>query len=314
MVPTYIPPIHLNTQALPSQRAAILVVDDQVSNIQMLAAILGDDHDLSIATNGTDALQLALETPPDLILLDIQMPGLSGFEVCKQLKASPVTRHVPVIFVTAQSSPADETRALRGGAVDFIAKPFNPDVVKARVRTHITLKIHSDLLRNLALIDPLTGLANRRRFEEGLRGEWRRCRRNGSSLAVLMIDIDHFKLYNDHYGHQLGDACLQLVGKTLAQQLNRSHDLAARFGGEEFICLLPECNLEGAISKAESLRTAINGLQIDHAASPTAPILTLSLGAHAMVPNDDAGFEDLIKIADKNLYAAKSSGRDRYAA
>lgn len=313
MIPTYTPPAHLNTQALPSQRASILVVDDQVTNIQLLHAILGDDYDISVATNGRDAILLALESPPDLILLDIQMPGLSGFDVCHQLKDSPITRHTPIIFVTAHTNAEDETRALHGGAVDFIGKPFNPDVVKARVRTHVLLKFQSDLLRNMAFIDPLTGLANRRRFEETLRNEWRRCRRSGTPLAVLMIDVDHFKQYNDHYGHQLGDACLQLVGRTLAQQLNRSHDLAARYGGEEFICLMPECDLQGALSKAENLRHAIQALGIEHAASKTAPFVTTSLGAHALIPDQGNDHEHLITIADQQLYTAKSQGRNRCA-
>lgn len=289
------------------------MVDDQIANIQLLHAILGDDYDIAVATNGRDAILLALESPPDLILLDIQMPGLSGFDVCYQLKESSVTRHTPIIFVTAQTTSDEETRALRGGAVDFIAKPFNPDVVRARVRTHVLLKFQSDLLRSMAFLDPLTGLANRRRFEDTLSSEWRRCRRSGAPLALLMVDVDHFKLYNDHYGHQLGDACLQLVGQTLAQQFNRSHDLVARYGGEEFVCLMPECDRQGALSKADGLCQAIAALGIEHAISPTATIATISVGAHSMVPDAENNYVHLIEAADKQLYTAKSAGRNRSA-
>ncbi|HWU85143.1 MAG TPA: diguanylate cyclase, partial [Rhodocyclaceae bacterium] len=239
MIPTYTPP-QLSAPNAAGQRAAILAVDDQPSNIQLLYAILGDDYDLAMATSGEDALRLCEAHQPDLILLDIQMPGLSGFEVCERLKERAVTHNIPIIFVTAQTTANEETRALRGGAVDFIAKPFNPDVVKARVRTHVQLKQQSDLLRTLAFVDPLTGLANRRRFEENLRAEWRRCQRHRMPLALIMIDVDHFKAYNDHYGHQIGDACLQLVAQTLARHFGRGYDLVARYGGEEFVCLLPE--------------------------------------------------------------------------
>lgn len=311
MIPIYTAPPQFTTQALPNQRAAILVVDDQPANIQLLYAILGEEYDLIMAMSGADALQLCQENVPDLVLLDIQMPDLSGFEVCQALKENEATRHTPIIFVTAQTTSDEETRALRDGAVDFIAKPFNPDVVKARVRTHILLKRQSDLLRTLAFLDPLTGLANRRRFEDSLRAEWRRCRRNGSMLALLMIDVDHFKAYNDRYGHQLGDACLQLVGRTLQHRFKRSHDLIARYGGEEFVCLMPECDLDGACSKAEELRQAIAALEIEHGASPTSSFVTISVGVHAMVPDSDSTFEPLVDIADRQLYTAKRNGRNR---
>lgn len=313
MIPTYIPPAEFNTQALPPQRATLLVVDDQPVNIQLLYAILADDYEIIMATNGDDALRLCQEQDPDLILLDIQMPGLSGFDVCQRIKESERQRETPIIFITAQTKDSEETRCLRAGAVDFIAKPYNAEVVKARVRTHVQLKQQSDLLRSLAFIDPLTGLFNRRRLEEGLRAEWRRCRRSHMPLALIMIDIDHFKLYNDHYGHQIGDACLQQVADVIRAQFNRSHDIVTRFGGEEFACLMPECDLEGARRKAEEVRQAVQALAIEHPASPTAAVVTLSIGIHAMIPDAGRSTEELVRDADARLYQAKQAGRNRVA-
>ncbi|MBY0340223.1 MAG: diguanylate cyclase [Rhodocyclaceae bacterium] len=313
VIPTYIPPAEFNTQSLPRQRATLLVVDDQPVNIQLLYAILADDYEIIMATNGDDALRLCEELDPDLILLDIQMPGLSGFDVCQRLKESEMRCETPIIFITAQTKDSEETRCLRAGAVDFIAKPYNAEVVKARVRTHVRLKQQTDLLRSLAFIDPLTGLHNRRRLEEGLHAEWGRCRRSQVPLALLMIDIDHFKLYNDHYGHQIGDACLQSVAAAIRAQFNRSHDIVARFGGEEFVCLMPECDLDGARNKAEDVRRAVQALEIEHQASPTAAVVTLSIGIHSMVPDAENSTEDLVRDADIRLYEAKQQGRNRVA-
>jgi diguanylate cyclase (GGDEF)-like protein len=264
-----------------------------------------------MATSGAQALEICANNPPDLILLDVVMPEMDGLEVCRRLKADPLTANIPVIFITGQTDPADETRGFETGAVDFITKPVNPAVVRARVKTHLTLKAQTDLLRSLVFIDGLTGVANRRRFDEALAAEWRHCRRNGAPLALLMIDIDFFKLYNDHYGHPAGDACLQTVGVTLKQAFGRSHDLVARYGGEEFACLMPECDRAGALAKAEALRVAIEQLAIPHAASPVAPGVTLSIGVAVVVPGDQDQPRDLVSLADHALYQAKKDGRNR---
>jgi diguanylate cyclase (GGDEF)-like protein len=173
------------------------------------------------------------------------------------------------------------------------------------------LKAQSELLHAQAFIDGLTGIANRRRFNEALAAEWRRCRRNGSALALLMIDIDHFKLLNDHYGHPAGDACLQSVALVLKEYLGRSHDLVARYGGEEFVCLLPDSNLAGARGKAEALRLAIQGLGIPHETSPTADVVTISIGVAAWIPDGETSHDHLLAAADAALYAAKKGGRNR---
>ncbi|HJW03515.1 MAG TPA: diguanylate cyclase [Azospira sp.] len=317
MMTTYIPPpppLHpapLSKLAALPERPRLLVVDDQPINIQTLYQIFHTDHEVFMATSGEQALDFCRNTPPDLILLDVVMPGMDGLEVCRQLKADAATADIPVIFVTAQSDPEDETNALGAGGVDFIPKPVNPAVVRARVKTHLTLKAQSDLLRQLAFLDGLTGLANRRAFDDALHGEWRHGQHRHSSLALIMIDIDHFKAYNDRYGHQDGDLCLQAVANALKHACGRPRDLVARYGGEEFVCLMPECDLAAGRAKAEELCRAVAALGIPHDASATAPMVTISLGVAAAVPDANSSPVWLLATADAALYQAKSGGRNR---
>ena len=292
-------------------RPRLLVVDDQPINIQTLYQIFHADHEVFMATSGEQALAFCRGNPlPDLILLDVVMPGLDGLAVCQQLKADPVLANIPVIFVTACMDPADETRALEAGGVDFITKPVNPMVVRARVKTHLTLKAQEDFLRSLVFVDGLTGVANRRRFDEALLSEWRQCRRAGTPLALLMIDIDHFKRYNDHYGHPTGDACLQQVAAVLKAAMQRACDLVARYGGEEFVCLLPGCDQAPALAKAQALQAALAARGIAHEASPTAAWVTLSIGVAVAQPQAGGSPAALVAAADAALYSAKHRGRN----
>ena len=292
-------------------RPRLLVVDDQPINIQTLYQIFHADHEVFVATSGEQALAFCRSNPlPDLILLDVVMPGLDGLAVCQQLKADPVLANIPVIFVTACMDPADETRALEAGGVDFITKPVNPMVVRARVKTHLTLKAQEDFLRSLVFVDGLTGVANRRRFDEALLSEWRQCRRAGTPLALLMIDIDHFKRYNDHYGHPTGDACLQQVAAVLKAAMQRACDLVARYGGEEFVCLLPGCDQAPALAKAQALQAALAAQGIAHEASPTAAWVTLSIGVAVAQPQAGGSPAALVAAADAALYSAKHRGRN----
>ena len=292
-------------------RPRLLVVDDQPINIQTLYQIFHADHEVFMATSGEQALAFCRGNPlPDLILLDVVMPGLDGLAVCQQLKADPVLANIPVIFVTACMDPADETRALEAGGVDFITKPVNPMVVRARVKTHLTLKAQEDFLRSLVFIDGLTGVANRRRFDEALLSEWRQCQRAGTPLALLMIDIDHFKRYNDHYGHPTGDACLQQVAAVLKAAMQRACDLVARYGGEEFVCLLPGCDQAPALAKAQALQAALAAQGIAHEASPTAAWVTLSIGVAVAQPQAGGSPAALVAAADAALYSAKHRGRN----
>jgi diguanylate cyclase (GGDEF)-like protein len=291
-------------------RPQLLIVDDQPLNIRLFHEIFHADHEVFFATSGEDALEFCRNKVPDLILLDVIMPGLNGYEVCRRLKQDERTREIPVIFVTAQSDATEEEDGLAAGAVDFIAKSASANVMRARVRTLLILKRQSDLLRQMARVDALTGLANRRHFDETLDSEWRRCTRSGTPLSLMLIDLDHFKLFNDHYGHQAGDSCLQQVAACLKAGFARSHDLVARYGGEEFVCVMPETSLEGAESKAQGLEKAVRALRIPHDKSPVAGgIVTISLGVAVAMPNVGEECATLILCADRSLYMAKDAGR-----
>jgi len=290
----------------------ILVVDDAMENIQILHAALQDEHEVLFAMDGPRALEIARSQHPDLILLDAVMPGMDGYAVCKELFAMPETAGIPVIFVTALKSPEDETRALGAGAADFISKPVNAAVVRARVRTQLTVKRQRDALRALILLDPLTGVANRRAFDERLGMEWRRCGRAQLPVSLLMVDIDHFKLYNDHYGHPAGDATLVQVARAMRRAAGRSQDLVARYGGEEFAILLPQLDDQGATGVARRLMHELEMIDVPHAASPTSQRLTVSIGIAAMVPGEHSQAGDLVQVADALLYQAKAGGRNRY--
>ena len=290
----------------------LLVVDDQPSNIQTLFEIFKDECEVCMATNGVDAIAFCQTRLPDLILLDVMMPGMGGYAVCQHLKNDPLTHRIPIIFVTAQNDPEEEAQGFDQGGVDFIIKPFHANVVKARVRTHLTLKQQSDLLRSLSLTDGLTGVANRRQFDKALEVEWRGAQRSGQPLGLIMIDVDYFKKYNDHYGHQAGDACLQSIALTLKAGFTRSHDLLARYGGEEFAGILPNTPLEGAQKKARHLEKVIRALHIPHQHSDIDNVVSVSLGVAVTVPKKGENWSDLIAAADNQLYLAKQAGRGQF--
>lgn len=281
------------------------------SNIRLVCEALQSDYEMIVAVSGERALELAVsQTPPDLVLLDVVMPGMDGHEVCRRLKANPETQDIPVIFLTAQDQEADETQGLELGAVDYITKPCSLPIVKVRVKTHLELKRQRDMLAELALFDALTRLPNRLRFNERLDMEWQRGLRQHSPLAVIFADIDYFKGYNDTYGHATGDDCLRLVATQLHDALKRPTDVAARYGGEEFVALLPETDLEGGRLVAEAMRSGVEELAVEHKASPGKRV-TISMGVAAMVPTGDARPQSLLEAADKALYVAKEGGRNR---
>jgi diguanylate cyclase (GGDEF)-like protein len=292
----------------------ILLIDDVPANLDVLLEHLQDERvRLLAATSGEDALRLALEAPPDLILLDIMMPGMDGYEVLRRLKECPETRPVPVIFLTAMSDATNEAKGLAMGAVDYIAKPFVVPVLKARVKNHLELKRKTDLLTQLASIDGLTGVANRRQLNASLQNEWSRCQRHQHPLSLILIDVDHFKPYNDHYGHGSGDSCLRRVAKALQTQCQRPGDLLARYGGEEFVALVPESTTDEAYRAAERLRTAVESLAIPHQYATAADIVTVSLGVASMIPDTEHRPESRLDMADRALYLAKEAGRNRIA-
>jgi diguanylate cyclase (GGDEF)-like protein len=289
----------------------VLIVDDTPSNLRYLTEALADDYAVITATNGKDGLAIATTRRPDLILLDVVMAEISGHEVCARLKADPVTRDIPVIFVTVMGEEEAEVHGLEIGAIDYITKPFRLTAVKARVRNHLELKLARDRLEGLATMDGLTGIPNRRKFDDFLALEWRRARRSAENLSLILIDIDYFKAFNDHYGHQAGDDCLKRVAAALKDGIKRPADLIARYGGEEFACVLLDTDIAGALKVATNLREIIFSLDIPHAASPTAACLTISLGVASMIDSETDTPQDLIARADQNLYKAKATGKNR---
>ena len=294
-----------------AERPRLLVVDDHRANIQALFQAFQADHKVQMATSGEQALALCRSHPPDLVLLDVVMPGMDGFEVCRQLKADDTTKDIPVIFVTGHNEEEAETLGLDVGAVDFISKPINPRIVRARVKTHLTMKRQSDLLRQWVYIDGLTGVCNRRYFDEHLKSEWDRAVRLGTPLSVALVDVDLFKRYNDHYGHQAGDDCLRRVAAVMKASLQRPTDMAARYGGEEFALLMPDTDANGALHLAGRVRHGLSEAHIDHADSSVGPLLTISIGVSTWASGVVSNAAALLKAADAQLYVAKSRGRDQ---
>ncbi len=290
----------------------ILIVDDVTMNRKILETALKDQYNVKLANSGREALLIAVsKNPPDLILLDIMMPEMDGYEVCKRLKEIPETREIPIIFVTAMNEEKHEEYGFSIGAIDYITKPFSIPIVKARVKNHIELKKYRDLLKENSMLDGLTGIANRRHFNETLLMELNRAKRLGSTLSILMADIDFFKKHNDSYGHLEGDECLRKVALTLKNQLKRPADLVARWGGEEFACILPETGHVAALAIAENLRRSVMDLAIPHKDSPIEKILTVSIGVATTSTSENEDFESLIKKSDDALYKAKEKGRNR---
>ncbi|RVU45957.1 diguanylate cyclase domain-containing protein [Rubrivivax rivuli] len=301
----------VQTAAAADERPRLLVVDDQRANIQALFQVFQADYKVSMATSGEQALALCRSQPPDLVLLDVVMPGMDGFEVCRQLKADDATKDIPVIFVTGHNDEEAETRGLDVGGADFISKPINPRIVRARVKTQLTMKRQSDLLRQWVYIDGLTRVCNRRCFDEHLASEWDRAARLGAPLSVGLVDVDLFKRYNDHYGHPAGDECLRRVAAVMTASLKRPTDMVARYGGEEFGLLLPDTDAAGALHLAGQIREGLRLAQIDHVESSVGPLLTISVGLCTWTPSVAGSAEALLAAADAQLYLAKSRGRDQ---
>jgi diguanylate cyclase (GGDEF)-like protein len=296
--------------------ARILIVDDDPVMVRVLARILAPMGEILFATDGESALRMVRERSPDAVLLDVEMPGMSGFDVCRAIKDDPSNADLPILFVSGHTDIETEAKGLEVGAVDYIMKPPSPPIVRARMRTQLVLRERTRQLLRLASIDGLTGLPNRRSFDETLDQEWRRARRNRTPLSLALIDIDFFKRYNDHYGHQAGDDCLKMVASTLAHAAERPGEIVARYGGEEFAVVLPLCDVPTARALAEKMRKRIADLGLPHAGSLIGDHVTISCGVATLMGDiesarampDEAA---LITAADQALYAAKEAGRDQ---
>jgi diguanylate cyclase (GGDEF)-like protein len=300
----------------------ILLVDENPINIRVLHQSLRDIGRLLFAISGIDALKILEDHRIDLVLLDINMPGLSGFDTCSEIKRR--WPDIPVVFVTSHQDVETEVKALASGGIDFIQKPINPPAIQARVRAHLTMKLQGDVLRNLIHLDPLTEISNRRGLDERLYREWKDCTKEGASLSLLMIDVDYFKRYNDHYGHPAGDRCLQIVAKAISDSV-RNPCFVARYGGEEFAVLMPKRNSLEGLDIAHRIFDSIRLLREPHEKSEVSPYVSVSIGLSTTIPKSDDVLSasalnpgltvaaQLIEAADQALYRAKIEGRNRVA-
>lgn len=290
--------------------ATILVVDDQPINIQIVFQVLGNEYNILMATSGKQAIKVCHDSRPDLILLDVVMPEQDGLETCRQLKADKQLADIPVIFVTGLQHETDEDACWDAGGVDFIQKPFNTNTLRNRVKAHLALKRQADLLRSLAYLDGLTGIYNRRYFDNVLSIQLAQHRRKLSPLAVLMIDIDYFKKYNDTFGHLAGDDALRKVASALKHN-GRQADTVARYGGEEFVVLLADTDINGAVTVAKKMLHHVLELDIAH---PQTPSTKLSISVGIAVADEAKGYDsNIIELADQQLYLSKQRGRNTYS-
>jgi len=321
-------------------KSTILFVDDSPTTLEMLFDFLTHaGFKVLIARDGESAIQIAQSDCPDVIFLDIIMPGMDGFETCRRLKANESTQDIPIIFITALSQTAVVVKGFQLGAVDFIIKPSQKEIILARVTTHLTIqKLKHSLqvqnarlqkeiqqrqqaeaalqnanqeLHRLATSDPLTQVANRRLFDECLSKAWSILVREQLPLSLLLCDVDFFKLYNDSKGHQAGDECLYQVAQAMKCAVKRPADLVARYGGEEFAVILPNTHGEGAMRVAKEILLSVRRLCVAHPKSPISEYVTLSLGVSCAIPWYKGSPQSLIATADRALYQAKQSGRDR---
>ncbi|WNL27353.1 diguanylate cyclase [Arcobacter cryaerophilus gv. pseudocryaerophilus] len=296
------------------KKPTILVVDDMTTTLLLIHDLLKDTYEVKIAKSGTKALEI-LESPNDidLILLDIEMPDINGYDVCKRIKNNETIKNIPIIFITGRTSQEDEEYGLNLGAIDYITKPFNKAIVKLRIKNYLDLKIKNDMLEKLSMYDGLTNIRNRRFFDETFEKTFNEIKRDKKSLAVLMIDIDFFKPYNDNYGHGQGDETLRKVAKALEKTIKRPSDFVARYGGEEFVILLKDINKDGVEAVANNLLNAVRELKITHEFSKIENYVTISIGASFYNSNSDVTKLELLLKADETLYSVKNSGRNNFA-
>lgn len=311
----------------------VMLVDDQPFVAQAISLQLGSDPDINFhyCANPDQAIATAIEIRPTVILLDIMMPDVDGLALLRYFRANPSTRDVPVILLSSRSEARVKADGFEAGANDYLIKLPDRIELIARIRYHSNAYIvrlqrdeayralresqkklaETNLeLLHLVNMDGLTGLANRRHFDESLLIEWKRAARNKSPLSVLMLDIDYFKPYNDTYGHLKGDEALRQVANIIRTSVMRPADQASRYGGEEFVVILPETEVEGAEKLAEEIRVRVEALAIPHGASDTAPHLTLSIGVAGAMPSEGQEPFWLVNCADAALYQAKQGGRN----
>lgn len=288
----------------------ILIVDDSILQASKLKSILEEEYDVTVAHSPEAGLTLAREGRFSLILLDVVMPGMDGFTLLKKLQEEIITQNVPVILITSLADVQNEQTGLILGAVDYIIKPFNPLIVKARVNTHVKLYSYRKLIEHQSMTDQLTGVANRRQYDLHSAQRWKECLRLQQPFSVCMFDIDRFKVYNDSFGHPAGDKVITAVAKTVSAHLRRSTDFFARYGGEEFVALLIGDSSDKAFAHLTGIRQAVEDLHIPHDPS-VSPWVTVSVGGVTVMPDEELRYDSVLKMADTMLYDAKKAGRNR---
>ncbi|MCP4020223.1 MAG: diguanylate cyclase [Desulfobacteraceae bacterium] len=298
-----------------SSAPKILLVDNIETNLTVLGIMLEEwGYEISVATNGEQMLSCAVSNPPDLILLAVQMPEMDGYEACNALKQTELTAHIPVIFLTPVSDVEEIIKGFDAGGVDFVPKPFNRRELLARIHTHLELKFAREKIEHLSWYDELTNIPNKRFFNRSFAIEWKRALRKKVSISLLMVDIDHFKKFNDTHGHIEGDRCLQTIAKTIESCIERPADFTARFGGEEFICVLPDTDEAGALHIAEKILQQVAQLKISVVVDGEQFDNNVSIGASTTIPAKETDMMQFISKSDKALYQAKQNGRNQVVA
>ena len=292
------------------KKNSVLIVDDDESSIMALSHILIRDYTIFAVKDGQDAIEIAEQYHPDVILLDILMPDMDGYGVMSVLKNSEKAAHIPVIFITGLGNADDEEAGLSLGAVDYISKPFSPAAVKLRIQNQIKILNQFRVVEQISMIDQLTSIPNRRGFDSRMDMEWIRAVRDNTLISILVMDLDNFKAYNDTYGHLQGDVALQVTAKTITESFKRPGDFVARLGGEEFVALLPDTDLSGALHIAEKICLDISSTIIP-CTDGTETKLTISVGVNTQAPWLDSSRYSFVSEADKALYKAKKSGKGR---
>lgn len=313
----------------------VLLVDDQAMVAEAIRRMLADEEDIELhyCSDPKVAVETAAKVAPTVILQDLVMPDIDGMKLVRSFRGHQATQSIPIIVLSSKEAALDKSEAFSNGASDYLVKL--PDVIEliARIRAHsrsylaqmqrdqayralrelqTQLEQKNKELERLSSLDGLTGIPNRRIFDETLEREWKRAVRDKSPLGLLLIDIDYFKPFNDNYGHQGGDDCLKQVAAALRVNLKRGGDMVARYGGEEFVVILPATDIQGAAAIAKGLCEAISEMNLPHAHSKAADHVTISIGVASALPKGDERPSHLISLADEALYAAKERGRNRY--
>lgn len=291
-------------------RERILIIDDSAVQANKLSSILQSDYEVTLANTAEMGLQYARQGSYSLVLLDIVMPEMDGFVLLKKLQEEVITQHTPVILITSLNDLESEERGLTLGAVDYITKPYHPPIVRARVNTHIKLCRYRQQVEQKAMIDPMTGVANRRAYDACYYKKWQDAVRLNTPISLCMIDIDRFKAYNDTFGHPAGDKAIRAVAEVATDHLRRSTDFFARYGGEEFVAIIQGSDAEAAFEQMTQLRRAVEELHIPHN-SDVSEWITVSVGGVTVRPKPGDSYDTYLKIADTMLYDAKRFGRNR---